>query len=51
MYVIKKLREAEITQEKIDTYLKKVFKSIMESQGGNADLFTNSLNAGTLGKG
>ena len=32
LYVIKKLREADITSDKIDSYLKKVFTSIMESQ-------------------
>jgi len=31
LYVIKKLREADITSEKIDNYLKKVFTSIMEN--------------------
>ena len=30
LYVIKKLRESEITSEKIDTYLKKVYLSMKE---------------------
>jgi hypothetical protein len=33
LYVIKKLREAEITLEKIDAYLRKVYISIKEGNG------------------
>jgi DNA-binding transcriptional MerR regulator len=36
LYVIKKLREAEITLEKIDAYLRKVYFSIKEGNGFTA---------------
>ena len=36
LYVIKKLREAEITLEKIDAYLRKVYFSIKEGNGFSA---------------
>ena len=36
LYVIKKLREAEITLEKIDAYLRKVYFSIKEGNGFGA---------------
>ena len=36
LYVIKKLREAEITHEKIDAYLRKVYFSIKEGNGFTA---------------
>jgi hypothetical protein len=36
LYVIKKLREAEITLEKIDAYLRKVYISIKEGNGFGA---------------
>jgi hypothetical protein len=36
LYVIKKLREADITLEKIDAYLRKVYFSIKDGNGYNA---------------